>query len=339
MSFHLLPFSSQRFFFCILVIVFGFSGHMRANEPDDDFEETEIEAVGCLQLKSQTELCSADYYIEEKGEKDKEDDRKRKNIGIGEQINVLLTGKPKGNIEDLTWTIKGEGFDQNSGDSFKGKQKITLRARQDLTKDASVTITAKTSEGQQASIIIKIKIPKKITGKEFEGTIDLGNGQSVHTDLFKVKTGEHGLLKFIQVTISPTNVSFKKLKVIERDGDLMWPGKPQVPQPPLAEKHMTCDLAASIADKNDFYDMVGDNREIEFVLDTIRKSKQNPQKFWFSCNFYIHLGNGGVGSEKEDSLFMGQKEQIYHIEALDSSTTKTIVKKFDLTFQRNSNEI
>lgn len=339
MFFRLSSFFFQRFLLYTLMIQFGFISPVQADDPDnDDLEETEEEAFGPLQLKTQTELCSADYYIKEKGEKDKKEDRERKNIGIGEQISFLLIGKPKGNIKELEWNIKGDGFDQESTDSFKGSQKITLTARKNLTENTNATITVKTSEGQQASVTINIKIPKKITGKKFEGIIDLGNGNSIHTDLFKPKKGEHGFLKFIQVTISPTDVSFKKLKVIERDGDLMWPGKPQKKQPPLAEKHMTCNVAGPIEDKNNFYDMVGDNREIGFILDTIQQSKQNPQKFWFVCNFHIHLGEGGPGSEKEDSLFIGQEEQTYHIEALDSSTTKTIVKKFNLTFQRNSNE-
>lgn len=49
--------------------------------------------------------------------------------------------------------------------------------------------------------------------------------------------------------------------------------------------------------------MVGDNRNIEEVLETIRRSKHNPQQFWFVCNFHIHWGKGGKGSEQQDSIF------------------------------------
>lgn len=71
-------------------------------------KETEEEACGPLQIKSQTELCSADYYIKGGIEQDKEDDRKRKNIGVGENISFLLIGKPRGDIKELIWSIKGD---------------------------------------------------------------------------------------------------------------------------------------------------------------------------------------------------------------------------------------
>lgn len=91
-----------RLLFCFLVVSFSCSLLWAENEPDDDMEETEEEAYGPLQIKSQTRFCSADYYIKGGSEQDKEDDRKRKNIGVGENISFLLIGKPKGNIKELT---------------------------------------------------------------------------------------------------------------------------------------------------------------------------------------------------------------------------------------------
>ena len=58
-------------------------------------KETEEESYGPLRIKSQTRLCSADYYIKGGKEESREEDRKRKNIGIGENISFLLIGKPK----------------------------------------------------------------------------------------------------------------------------------------------------------------------------------------------------------------------------------------------------
>ena len=90
-----LAFSSFRFLFCCLAVFSGVVPFWASDGPDDDMKETEEEACGPLQIKSQTELCSADYYIKGGSEQDKEDDRKRKNIGIGENISFLLIGKPK----------------------------------------------------------------------------------------------------------------------------------------------------------------------------------------------------------------------------------------------------
>ena len=169
-----LAFSSFRFLFCCLAVFSGVVPLWASDGPDDDMKETEEEACGPLQIKSQTELCSADYYIKGGSEQDKEDDRKRKNIGIGENISFLLIGKPKGNIKELTWSIKGDGFQLTDTELFKGEQKIALTARKDLTKDTRVTITAKTDEDKEAKITVNIRIPKKITKEKYEGHMGLG---------------------------------------------------------------------------------------------------------------------------------------------------------------------
>lgn len=336
--------SSLSFFWllcCFLAASFSFSFLGAADEKDDDIEETEEESYEPLRIKSRTELCSADYYIKGGGEEDKEEDRKRKNIGVGENITLLLIGKPKGNIEELTWNIKGDGFLQTDTNPFKGSQKITLTARKDLTKDARVTVTAKTSGGKQAKITVNIRVPKKTAKVKHEGQMDLGHGFSANTADFKIPKGEHGVLGFIKVTLFPTNVSFKEIRIIERDGGLMWDGKngkPPQPKPELAMEHATCNIAAPIQDKNNFYDMMGDTREKQEVLQTIRDSGHNPQIFWFVCNFHIHCGEGGKGSEQEDSIFLGRTNQKYHIEAVDQNTTKTVVEKFGITFKRTSDE-
>ena len=336
-----LAFSSFRFLFCFLAVFSGVVPLWVSDGPDDDMKETEEEACGPLQIKSQTELYSADYYIKGGSEQDKEDDRKRKNIGVGENISFLLIGKPRGDIKELIWSIKGDGFQPTDNESFKGEQKIALSARKDLTKDTRVTITAKTGEDKEAKITVNIRIPKKITKEKYEGHMDLGDGFSANTADFKISKGEHGVWGFVKVTLFPTDVSFKGVKVIERDGRLMWEGKngtPPRPQPELAVEHVTCNMAAPIQDKNNFYDMVGDNRNIEEVLETIRRSKHNPQQFWFVCNFHIHWGKGGKGSEQQDSIFLGTTNQKYRIEAIDQNTTKTVVEKFGITFTRTSNE-
>ena len=84
----------------ILMVLFSSVVLWADEEEEDTLEETEEEATGPLQIKQQTALCSADYYIKG-GTGDKEEDRKRKNIGIGEKITFLLVGKPKGAIKEI----------------------------------------------------------------------------------------------------------------------------------------------------------------------------------------------------------------------------------------------
>ena len=60
-----LAFSSFRFLFCCLAVFSGVVPLWASDGPDDDMKETEEEACGPLQIKSQTELCSADYLSRE----------------------------------------------------------------------------------------------------------------------------------------------------------------------------------------------------------------------------------------------------------------------------------
>lgn len=91
--------------FCFLGILYS-CNNLLANDNNDDLEETEQEASASLKTNLQTQLCSADYYIK-KG-LDKEEDRKRTDIGIGEKITFLLVGKPKGDIKEILLGILKE---------------------------------------------------------------------------------------------------------------------------------------------------------------------------------------------------------------------------------------
>ena len=50
--------------------------------------------------------------------------------------------------------------------------------------------------------------------------------------------------------------------------------------------------------------------------------------FGFVCNFHIHWGKGGKGSEQGPGFhFFRNDNQKYRIEAIDQNTTKTVVEK------------
>lgn len=91
-----LPFSSFRFLFCCLAVFSGVVPLWASDGPDDDMKETEEEACGPLQIKSQTELCSADYYIKGRSEQDKEEDIPGlidRTVGRDEKTDFLYQGK------------------------------------------------------------------------------------------------------------------------------------------------------------------------------------------------------------------------------------------------------
>lgn len=299
---------------------------------NDDLTETEEERIESLKIKSMTKLYSADYHI---NGGDEEEDRKRTDIGIGEEIRLLLTGKPKGNIRELTWLFEGDGFNEKQED-LKGDLLITLTAKTELTKDTSVKVTAETNEGQQATITINIKIPTKVEGKKIEGIITRHDGTSFNTDDYKRKQGEHSLIGFIQLTLLPTNVNFTKIQLIERDDGLEWPDMALTPKPVLATGHTGngAHHLTPIMDKNLFYDVISDIDDLLYVLNTIRNSRRNPQEFWWKCSAYVYLEATG-----KDSILVSKTNQTFSIEALFKQiATNPIIKKFGLTFERNSND-
>lgn len=54
--------------------------------------------VQALEIKSETTLCSADFYIAKEQGKDVDEktDKERKKLGMGEDVLLTLTGKPMG---------------------------------------------------------------------------------------------------------------------------------------------------------------------------------------------------------------------------------------------------
>lgn len=85
------------------------------------------ENTGELNIESKTELYSANLYIKAEdndvSEKEKEDDRKRDKIGMGETIELTLSGKEAlvGDPSKIEWKIVGEGA--NFVGETKGKEK------------------------------------------------------------------------------------------------------------------------------------------------------------------------------------------------------------------------
>ncbi|WP_290505332.1 hypothetical protein, partial [Akkermansia sp.] len=163
------------------------------------------------------------------------------------------------------------------------------------------------------------------------------DGQSINVSDYKIPAGRHGVIGFIEVTLSPTDVSFKNINVIDKDGGLQWKGKDNgKPKPALASNHTGngAGKIARIQDKNTFYDCVSELEDTIVVLDTIRKTNENPQEFWWVCNAHVYLKD-----QKKDLFQLGTTNQEFYIEAfLKEIATKTIIKKFNVTFERNSND-
>lgn len=129
-------------FVCLICMIFWFGAFSQAAEDVPD----EVQA---LEIKSETVLCSADFYIarEQGKDVDEKTDKERKKLGMGEDVLLTLDGKPKGDISQLQWKItKGETLAYFS-DKTEGKEKVTLTISKRIQKKGEVEVTVTTSEG------------------------------------------------------------------------------------------------------------------------------------------------------------------------------------------------
>lgn len=241
--------------------------------------------TGALSIESKTTLYSADYYIT--GEEN-EDDKKRSFIGIGESFTLTLTGKPKGDLKELTWKfISGKELVEEIGEkNLKGKTKITLTARKDLTLDqlkghSGINLKVTTNEGHIVAMQnpIVVIFPKGMTAKH------MGAGTPEENCNNPGATEPSAQLI---VTLQPTNVAFRNIRIIERD----LGSEPNNPRKSMDIGHTGhgVDRVIEINQFNRFKDRLKGTVVHQDILDGTHIL---PQDWKWKCSWRVHKGRGG----------------------------------------------
>lgn len=223
----------------------------------------EEENSGALNIESQTDELSADMHIaKEEGEKpprSEEEDRARDKIGAGEIIHLTLTGKPIliGNIDQLEWEI-AEGRELGNFEGpVKGFVSIDFHTSPYITQGGKLTIQAKTSAGLKKTIQFDVVLPHRDEGKQQKVT-------SLHAK--DPKTGKRGFDEHrfdawptepgcgakLEITLQPTDVSFKKLEILETH----LQNVPD-PLPEMADEHRPLPIGSDVNVRNVFIDNIG----------------------------------------------------------------------------------
>ncbi|MCD8062158.1 MAG: hypothetical protein LUE13_07465 [Akkermansiaceae bacterium] len=304
---------------CLLCLFSGFGVFAQAVEDNSD-------DVQALEIKSETVLCSADFYIgkEQGKEVDEKTDKQRKKLGMGEKVVLTLTGKPKGDISQLQWKVtKGETLASFS-DKTEGKEKVTLTASKRIQEKGEVEVTVTTSEGVKKTIAFEILVPTKLTAA-VPVKSDLPSDPNVIIVAADVK-----------LTVEPTEVSFKNIKLIERDGGLTYvtPASPPDPQKHEIELGMPhtghgCDDARSIEQNNSFIDRVA----YAAYYNTIWGAKL-PQEWFWTCDWKVHDGNGGKESTDDDILQVETVEQRFKVEYMKFEGMDGEVKEVQIAVRK-----
>lgn len=269
-------------------------------------EEDVPDEVQALEIKSETLLCSADFYIgkEEGKEMDEKTDKERKKLGMGEDVILTLTGKPKGDISQLKWKItKGENL-AFFPEKTDGQEEVTLTVNKTMKEKGEVEVTVTTSEGLEKNITFEILVPTKFTAA-VPVKSDLPSDPNIIIVAANVK-----------LTVKPTEVSFKNIKLIERDGGLTYvipdpPPDPQKREIKLGMPHTGhgCDDARIIELNNSFIDQVA----YAAYYNTVWGAKL-PQEWVWTCDWKVHDGNGGADSTSDDIFKVETVEQRFKAE-------------------------
>lgn len=241
--------------------------------------------VQALEIKSETTLCSADFYIAKEQGKDVDEktDKERKKLGMGEDVLLTLTGKPKGDVSQLQWKItKGEAL-ASLPKKTEGKAKVVLTVNKRIQKKGEVEVTVTTSEGLEKTIAFEILVPTKLTA-----AVPVKSSLPSDPNIVVVAAD-------VKLTVEPTEVSFKNIKLIERDEGLTYvmpdpPPDPQKGEIKLGVPHTGhgCNDARIIELNNSFIDQV-----IYAAYYNAVWGARLPQEWLWTCGWKVHDGNGG----------------------------------------------
>lgn len=320
-----------RIMFCI---VLGF-GCLKSVWADDETKNS-----GALVIETKTNQFSADIYLGNKT--DKEADRKRNKIGIGETITLSLTGKPKGDIGKLQWEITKGGQYAELEKRHNGKTRVKLRAKKRIKPDMNdsgdiqknefnVTVTAKTSEGFEVPIDLTIAIPSKIKAEHLNGG----------TPARSISPRCVGASAVLTLTVHPTDVSFKNAKVIERDLGS------DPPEHPLDTETGHTGNGANKAVYCSNTNQIGDRIWRVIKQEQLNKIEKWPTEWAWKCSWRHHDGNGGPiqKTEKDDIFQIQYVEQKFRCHMVQKSIAGQIksyqamtISKFECSATRDQQD-
>ena len=244
--------------------------------------QAEDEDTGALQIESTADELSADIHIaREEGKeppRDEADDRKRTRLGIGESVDLLLTGKDSliGNAQKIKWTIlKGENLgelDEEMGNPVKlklspysvqgGKLVVQATTEHNMVKEIEFTVVVPEAdiEGHQKVTAQHAKNPS--TGKR---GYDEWNFEAFPT--------ETGCSAKLEITLHPTDVSFHKVEMLETH----LKNIPD-PLPEMGSEHKPMPIWSNVNNRNVFIDNIGSPK-------SMNQCKDLPQEWTWVSKF------------------------------------------------------
>lgn len=236
----------------------------------------------------------------------------------------MLTGKPLliGDPSKISWTItEGQNL-ATLGRSGENAKSASLTVKKDITQQGNIRIEVTVKSGKKVTINFVAIPPSGMSSKHRRRSYDRSNPDFnkrgvpiLNADGDMVNAGASGLL---EVTLSPTNVSFTNIHVIELD-------KGTVPDPPpsLATSHNPNPIPVAPDEKNRIGDQVGTSRPVSFL-----SQHQLPQNWYWDCDFNCY----------ESRILMRNTKQrfIYEKQSLEGNIINVVSSKFDSSVSRTT---
>lgn len=272
---------------CLALLMYP--GLLLADDQDEDNS-------GALRIISKTAVCSAGFNIEKaKGNSgNEEEDQKRKSLGIGEEVTLTLTGKPQGEIKELTWSFESGGnlVNELTSEELKGKIELAISVKPDLSpeqlqKNSNITLKVTTSEGRTVSSgAFTVFFP--------EGMEGMHKGKGTPAGGFANDSSATSPNASLLVTLQPESVNFQNIQIIERDMGSQPKGMSLDP----GHKGNGVDRVVSIDDCNRFIDRIAGVAKHEEIAG---RKHRLPQGWSWICSWRVLKGGRQEAQGKRTS--------------------------------------
>lgn len=166
-----------------------------------------------LYIESKTDVASAQCMIDGGNQ---EDDKKRTDVGIGEEVELTLTGKrlKEVDLDSIEWTMEPDNV-AIIKKSREEKNKAILTINKDITQNTTLSLLVKTNLDEELPerkpLILNIFIPSEI--------IAVHTGERIPKCAADGEKDNAGASSVLDLSLHPLKVSFSNIAFIERAND------------------------------------------------------------------------------------------------------------------------
>ena len=277
-----------RYFFKIIILVgcaLFSSISLGEEEKDPD--------TGPLRIISTTDDFSADIHIreetEEVSDEEKDKDRKRSRLGIGEVVQLKLDGKPAliGDVSKIEWSIKEGGGLACFCGAATGVRFVYLQIKDDLKSNGIIKVGVIVETGEEREISFTAVVPNGITAQHARISYE-PEDPGFHQRGVRVTGAEYstpedgdtaiaGASALLELTVLPKDVSFNNIEIVERDGGCNPKPDPKVN---IASEHIPSFKKRRPTKKNGLSDRIASQRSVDKLLGYFF-----PQIWIWKCNW------------------------------------------------------